>query len=852
MLKYPIFLLLIFVSTFSYGQLLSEDYHKTIKESRSKNIDQLINQVNDLESSLENKALMAELYFLKGRNDLAKDLLEQLLNEESDSIAKNSEIYARLLKNYGLLLWNAGKADQALEYLRQSLKRYGQIDGVGKENEADLYNNIGLVYSQTDAKEAIRNYEKALAIYETDAGEFLDKIIQISINISLAEVNQGNYVNALRLLNEALSKWNEEHQKGLPTEAFIKANIGAVYLQTDQLVLAEDYFNEAKEIYQQNYGIRHSELANVFAQLSELKLKEQEYEESLSYIQRALKANSFKFEKLQYSTNPRADDVNNLNLQTVLLLRKANILENYYFGYSLKKAHLNYALDAIDLADELIVNMRAGTSNKKDLLDLSALSAELFEDGQRIALQLDDVTLIGDEYLHKAFSYSEKSKSAMLFNAVVEAEAKSFARIPSELLEKEKSLTSQMAYLNNQIELESDPMELNYLRDRYFQVKNEYQKFIEDLEKVYPEYFNLKHQNKEVNVKDVQKNLKSGEAIYEYSMAPKTNEIYLYQITKDKFSFRRIYFRDEVIKYIKAYRNTMVYNLQGSFKDVSYSLFEFLFPKGIDSDINKLIIVPDGELSTIPFDALIQDDTELQDLAFYELDYLIKDYEINYAYVASLFNNKLDKEYKNESLIVSPVEFGEGIASLPSSEEEAEHFKTWCKQHQININAMLKSSATEGNFKNSDLEDYRFIHLATHGSVNMESPDLSGVYFKESGSDNQSEDGILYVGEIYGLSINAELVVLSACETGLGKINRGEGVMGLGQAFAYSGADNLILSLWKVADNSTSILMKSFYNNDLNTKEATFSSSLRKAKLDLINSDYSAPYYWAPFILWGK
>ncbi|WMN10931.1 CHAT domain-containing tetratricopeptide repeat protein [Marivirga salinae] len=852
MLKYSIFLILFSISTFSFGQLLSEDYHKAISESRSNNIDQLINQVKSLESSLENRALIAELYFLKGRNDLAKDLLEQILNKESNSISKSSEIHARLLKNYGLLLWNAGKDDQALEYLRQSLKYYGQIEGIGKVNEADLFNNIGLVFSQTNDDEAIRNYEKALEIYETDVAKYLDKIIQISINISLVEVNQGNYVNALRLLNEALGKWNEAHQKGLPTEGFIKANIGAVYLNTDQFILAEDYFNEAKEIYQQNYGTRHSELANVFAQLSELKLKQQEYEESLSYIQRALKANSFKFEKLQFTSNPKADDVNNLDLQVVLLLRKASILENYYFGYSLKRDHLIFALDAIDLADELLVNMRASTNNKKDLLDLSALSAELYEDGQRISLQLDDVTLLGDKYIHKAFSYSEKSKSSMLYNAVIEAEAKSFARIPNELLEKEKSLTSQMAYLNNQISLESDQMELNYLRDRYFQVKSEFQKFINDLEKVYPDYFNLKHQNKEVEVTNIQEKLMLGEIIFEYSMAPKTNEIYLYTITKDDFSFNRIYFKDEIIKYIKAYRNTMVYNLPGSFKEISFSLFNYLFPKGIKGDINKLIIVPDGELSTIPFDALIQNEIKENDQAFYELDYLIQDYEINYAYSASLYNSQFNKEYVNESLLISPVEFGNEIPALPASEEEAEHFISWSEKQQIEVNALVKSSATEANFKKSDLESYRFIHLATHGTVNMESPDLSGVYFKQTENGGLSEDGILYVGEIYGLSINAELVVLSACETGLGKINRGEGVMGLGQAFAFSGADNLILSLWKVADNSTSFLMKSFYDNQLDVNKASFSSSLRKAKLDLINSDYSAPYYWAPFILWGK
>jgi CHAT domain-containing protein len=187
---------------------------------------------------------------------------------------------------------------------------------------------------------------------------------------------------------------------------------------------------------------------------------------------------------------------------------------------------------------------------------------------------------------------------------------------------------------------------------------------------------------------------------------------------------------------------------------------------------------------------------------------------------------------------------------LPASEQESEHFKSWCNQQSLPIESLVRSEATKERFKNSALDDFRFIHLATHGTVDLQSPDLSGIYFKSD--ENKPYDNILYVGEIYGLSINAELVVLSACETGLGKINRGEGVMGLGQAFAYSGADNLILSLWKVADESTSLLMQSFYQGEFENEAHSFSHGLRKAKLAMIDSDYSAPYYWAPFILWGK
>jgi CHAT domain-containing protein len=116
----------------------------------------------------------------------------------------------------------------------------------------------------------------------------------------------------------------------------------------------------------------------------------------------------------------------------------------------------------------------------------------------------------------------------------------------------------------------------------------------------------------------------------------------------------------------------------------------------------------------------------------------------------------------------------------------------------------------------------------------------------------RSEDGNLFAGEIYNLNLNASLVTLSACQTGLGKISKGEGVIGLSRALVYAGAKSLIVSFWSVADESTAELMKDFYREMLQHPQATFSTNLRQAKLRLIqNEKYTAPYYWAPFILIG-
>ena len=117
-----------------------------------------------------------------------------------------------------------------------------------------------------------------------------------------------------------------------------------------------------------------------------------------------------------------------------------------------------------------------------------------------------------------------------------------------------------------------------------------------------------------------------------------------------------------------------------------------------------------------------------------------------------------------------------------------------------------------------------------------------------------SQEGILYSNDVYGLKLNCDLLVLSACETGLGKIMKGEGIVGLSRAFIYAGSKNLLVSLWKVSDISTSQMMMEFYRQLLSKEknELNYAELLQKAKQMLIlGKDYSRPYYWAPFILIG-
>jgi len=160
-------------------------------------------------------------------------------------------------------------------------------------------------------------------------------------------------------------------------------------------------------------------------------------------------------------------------------------------------------------------------------------------------------------------------------------------------------------------------------------------------------------------------------------------------------------------------------------------------------------------------------------------------------------------------------------------------------------------TASEDNVRGRDVSNYRVVHIATHGLRDAERPQFTGVVLSLVG--NKTGDGFLRTDEIFNLKIGNSLVMLSACETGLGKEKRGEGVIGLTRAFMYAGAPTVGVSLWSVADKSTADLMTDFYRRLLGSSASSPSVALRDAQLAMINGKkYSAPFYWAPFVLVGE
>jgi CHAT domain-containing protein/tetratricopeptide (TPR) repeat protein len=308
-------------------------------------------------------------------------------------------------------------------------------------------------------------------------------------------------------------------------------------------------------------------------------------------------------------------------------------------------------------------------------------------------------------------------------------------------------------------------------------------------------------------------------------------------------------------------------------------------------DGKRLLVVADGALNYVPFEALV---TAPNGADYSTLPYLVKTNEIVYAPSASVIaalraahaasaasanargvlvvadpvfdpqdartTGKTLKSHDDsaqraalQSAIGDVVNLktpGLKLVRLAGTRSEAEQIAALARAGGDATDLWLDFDASEANLHSHQLDGYRIVHFATHGLLDADRPQFTGLALSLVG--DADSDGFLRVEEVFNLRLGSPLVVLSACETGLGREKRGEGVIGLARAFMYAGAPTVGVSLWSVADRSTAELMPDFYKRYLAAHGARAPAALRAAQQQMIaGKRYSAPFYWAPFVLVG-
>jgi len=786
------------------------------------------------------------LYLLKGRSDRALEKLQLASNEFKISGKEKTKEAARCLSNLSLLYWSTGKFNQAEETGIAALQLRQSIFGNESEEAAASLNDLGLVYGQSDPDKALTYYEQALSVYEKLHQQDHPKIAIAKTNIGLMYLKSELYGDAVNNFESAQAIWKKNYPDGHPNEALALANLGQTYKRMRNDKAALEYYQKALVIYKKAYGEKHPDIAAVYNQTGNIKLSENKFQDALTDFQSAICANSPTFSEKETSKNPTVANFYNSKVLLYSLQLKAQALEGLHYGKTLKLSDLLLALKTLQSCDTLIDNIRHHSENEGDKIELGTLANEVYEDGVRGAFAISEMTVHSRTFREIAFYFAEKSKSAVLQESIADAQAKSFAGIPNDLLEDEKNKKSTITLLAQKLSEKPGANEEQRLRGLLFNATTDYEQYIKRLEKDYPEYYNLKFRPATAKVSDVQKILSSDQAVVSYFIENKSKKLYQFIITKNKFKVNSLSIPENFDRNCKGLTNSLLFNDFNTYHSTE-SLSRLLVPS-LPSSVKKIIIIPSGRLGAIPFEALTYKKIKGSD--FTSVSYMIRRYAISYEFAAGLMLQKSKEAGSNTEniFLCAPINFNESqnLNDLPGTEQEVNAIS---KLFSSNSKISIHDDANETVVKSKEVGNYNFLHFATHGVVDATDPAMSRIFLNGQGN----EDGSLYCGEIYNLNMNADLVVLSACETGLGKISTGEGVIGLSRALVYAGAKNIIVSFWKVADESTAELMVDFYKIHLQDKSKSFSESLQHAKLDLMkNEKYASPYYWAPFVLIGK
>jgi CHAT domain-containing protein len=747
--------------------------------------------------------------------------------------------YHNMAANFNAL----GKRDSAIIYYQKSLELSQML-----QNPFDITQtlmNIGDLYKHSgDHENALLYYDEALVYNrETNRPESIARNISKIADIASLE---GDYQTAEAFINDAFSALESAPNSTLEPE---------LHLELAELHLIQSNYSEAEQNIQQGLqAVDGKNIPSVKIEgqrlLGKLHRQKGNFEESLNYYNNAHKISSRQFVQE--------------NIASTIDLAKAY-----------RKVNPDSAFILADRAFELIDSVRT------NVVDLN-FKAGFFSDHAIFYNEVAEWYLAVRNNPEKALELVGYAKSRVLMDELAEAENKIFDTLDETALIKKQQLLKGIDRLHQQINSAQDPAEQQLLRTELRDLEFRYQTYLNELRQQVPKWKNFDYPEP-LTPKQVMAMLDKETALVEYAFSDEN--LIRFFVTHDDIS-ASVYNGIEdttaaelLTGQVRLFRDHVTAG--GSLADlseVSDPLFNTLFPHQqaqANPRISQLVIIPDASLSFLPFEALYDGS-----------QYLIEKYNIKYLPAASIYPLLQSPHRVTESQLFavagSGFESGDNLISQTSSQSNFASLPfTLLEVDSILVNfdrynVLKNEDVTEAYLKSQNLGDYQFLHFATHGTIDEVNPSQSGLILSKR-TETESlfgEDGFLNSSEIAGLTLNADLVVLSACNTGMGKIVTGEGLLGLQRSFLSAGASSVMVSLWNVFDRSTSIFMSSFYKNmlahqheDYGLWEQTLdwfgmhthpvfdykANALRDTKLAMIKHPYyNHPIHWAPFVLIGK
>ena len=899
----------------------------------------------------------------------ALEIKQSILGDRHPNVAQN-------YNNMGVFCLDKGDHDGAILFQIRALGIQLITLGEKHPETAGSYNNLGLCYlDKRNFDKAIQFHKKALGINLATLGKTHPNVAHNYNNLGMCYYDKGNYDNALQLYKKALElillSFGDNH---LDTAAS-NNNIGLCHNKKGNYSEAIQYCQKALEIRKLLLGKKHPHIAANYNNLGLCHSNKGLYKKAIQYYQLALQGNVMIYNNCAFCHNPDLQDYLTSKYLPETFKSKSLTLHALYKKENNLK-HLQAALFTAQVAVEWVNYIRQSFSNEGSKLTLAQNAYDIYKNGIKIAKHAAQVAqkkpnrwrkvteeiaqinhdswpkdklnycFTAEDCLHTAFDFCEKSRAMVLLGNIKGEEAKGRALIPEKLLQKEYDLKVELNYYDKKIKQEEYKKEeeqnqkgLMEWHGKFFDYKQEYDTLIEQLEKDYPDYYALKYEVKTASVGDLQQTLygQADTMLLQYFIGDEN--LYIFAITANNYKTYELPKPNDFEELAKDFvhwgiRGKINYN---DYLAMGHELYQLLiapvfndffapekktegqedifspFGEMSEGQRGRLIIIPDGVLAQLPFEALLTQAVTVK-TEYADLPYLIKGFEISYHFSASLWQRSVFQKREGEPAPPDVADFigfapvyvtkpdepqwkkdleaelgideGEaaketeqtpleavpangtrsiniGDAEYPAllySENEvndiAQLFKTFNKKASTH----LHQSATVQNFM-AKSKHCKYVLVSAHADFQVERPDLTGIIFSPEAEKPKTaeeelwdefkihHDHILYLSDAYNLRLqHTDLVVLSCCETGIGKEAVGEGIMALNRGFLYAGASNVIYTLFKIYDKESGELTQKLFQHILDGK--SYRQALRQAKLDMIARG-SRPVFWSGYVLVG-
>jgi len=805
----------------------------------------------------------AVLYLRFGQNELALKYLDTCL-EYGKNFNDNfwdSNIY----NNKGIISRRIGEYEKALEYytIAYNLDK----SKVTKVQLTPILNNFAWLYHHLGDDTVALSYTwEGLQALEDYTEDYYS--VESALRNTQAEIliDLGRYKEASTALNKNLERELNYYGENGFFSASTLINLGYLANQTGNYPEACNYYQQTKSIVAKKFGERTPRLAELNRKIGDNYLDQNKYDLAIASFQEALYLVAPTFDNQNHLANPGNDDVvlDKLEMLKVLQSKANSLLARYRLNN--EKYDLLGAIDTNQKGVEVFNQVRQNLYYGESKQVLSELMKPVFEQSIEIALigmkELPD----NPDHLNQIFHSMEGSKSYILSSALQQSGKEGHSLLPDSLVQQQELLFLKTEYLSKQRnDLLSksglDSVALDEIKRELFLAREAYEDFKAKLNRMHPEYAQARFGTGNTDLSNISDALNNGDLLIEYFAG--SRKLYALAVTETSTRVFDLGDYPSIEKDIKEYVPFSVEMDPKEYQEKSFKIFGKVLAPVLDGvEKTNIIIIPDGVLGYLPFDALVYE--KIDEPSFLNLKYEVKRHTISQHYLASLYISDSKTGTRSDEFIGYAPDFmgeqssllatrsgrdsifSDRLVRLPYARTEVETVSSL-----LNGKAVIGNQASEAHFK-SNAATYKYLHVASHSIIDDESPLFSKLVFAKDENDT-IEDGLLHAYELYGLKLDSDLVTLSACNTGMGQYKNGEGIMSLARGFIYAGASSVLMSLWEVADESTARIMETFYqevNNGIAKAQA-----IQKAKLTYLNNADNItanPYYWAGFTYLGN